>query len=74
MNLTEQTPENIDYMITAIKEKLRMVNGGAMRSSNFDPSVYEDLHDIYALVMKKDTFSINEMEALVSELGSLANK
>ncbi|GGE78898.1 DUF1128 domain-containing protein [Priestia taiwanensis] len=74
MNLTERTTDNIEYMITAIKDKLRMVNVGAMRSENFNVAAYEDLKDIYDLVMKKETFSISEMEAIVSELGTLVKK
>jgi uncharacterized protein YfkK (UPF0435 family) len=74
MNLTEQTTNNVEYMITAIKDKLRMVNVGAMRPENFDVELYEELKDIYDLVMKKETFSISEMEAIVSELGTLVKK
>jgi uncharacterized protein YfkK (UPF0435 family) len=33
--------------------------------------MYEELKDIYDLVMKKPTFSPNEMQAIVEELGSL---
>jgi uncharacterized protein YfkK (UPF0435 family) len=74
MNLVDKTATNVEYMITAIKDKLRMVNVGAMRSENFDIEMYEDLKDIYDLVMKKETFSISEMEAIVSELGTLVKK
>ena len=71
MDLTQPTPENVSYMITEIKEKLRMVNVDAMKAENFSTSKYEDLHYIYEMVMKRETITPNEMQAIVAELGSL---
>jgi len=47
------------------------MNLGAIKPSHFDENMYEDLKDIYELVMKKNSFSPNEMQAIVEELGSL---
>jgi uncharacterized protein YfkK (UPF0435 family) len=58
-------------MIEAIKNKLRMASGAAMQSSAFSVEQYEDLHDIYDMVMNKPNLSISEVEAVVSELGRL---
>ncbi|MEH6891903.1 DUF1128 domain-containing protein [Bacillus sp. NPDC077411] len=74
MDLSVKTQENVEYMVEAIKEKLRMVNAGAMRASNFNEDMYEDLRDIYEHVMKRDTFSISEMQAITEELGTLIKK
>ncbi|MCP8969894.1 DUF1128 domain-containing protein [Ectobacillus ponti] len=74
MDLSVQSRENIEYMVEAIKEKLRMVNAGAVRAENFNADLYEDLRDIYAHVMKRDSFSISEMQAIAEELGSLTKK
>ncbi len=71
MNLTEQSIENVEYMIEKIKEKLKVLNFGAIKPSHFDEEMYEELKDIYDLVMKKNSFSPNEMQALVEELGNL---
>jgi len=71
MNLTQPSQENVEYMIEQIKEKLRMVNVDAMRSESFDDSSYEDLHYLYTMVMKRDSFSPSEMQAIAAELGSL---
>jgi uncharacterized protein YfkK (UPF0435 family) len=71
MDLTKQTPENVVYMIEQIKEKLRMVNVDAMKAENFNTSQYEDLHYIYTMVMKRNSFSPSEMQAIAAELGSL---
>ncbi|MGY3718008.1 DUF1128 domain-containing protein [Sutcliffiella cohnii] len=75
MNLSEKSIENVEYMIDEIKQKLKVLNLGAIKPSHFDGEMYEELKEIYELVMKKDSFSPNEMQALVEELGNLrANK
>ncbi|KZE37856.1 hypothetical protein AV656_10055 [Bhargavaea cecembensis] len=71
MDLTNPTAENVEYMINAIKDKLRMVNVDAMKSEHFNTSDYEDLRDIYDMVMKRNNFSPSEMQAIAAELGSL---
>jgi uncharacterized protein YfkK (UPF0435 family) len=71
MDLNQPTQQNVEYMIEAIKTKLRMATGAAMQASSFTAEKYEDLKDIYDMVNSKDRFSISEVEALVSELGKL---
>ena len=71
MDLNTPSIENVIYMIEQIKEKLRMVNVDAMQSDKFDESKYEDLQYLYEMVMKRDSFSPSEMEAIVAELGTL---
>jgi uncharacterized protein YfkK (UPF0435 family) len=71
MNLSEKTVENVEYMIEQIKEKLKVLNLGAIKPSHFDEEMYEELKEIYEMVMRKPSFSPNEMQALVEELGSL---
>ncbi|WP_027415647.1 DUF1128 domain-containing protein [Aneurinibacillus terranovensis] len=71
MDLTKKSKENVEYMIEEIKNKLKVVNVAAIKPSHFDEEQYEDLKDIYDMVMKKASFSISEMEAIVTELGSL---
>jgi len=70
-NLQNYSQENVEFMIDAIKTKLRMATASAMQASNFDSDKYEDIKDLYEVVTSKDNFSISEVEALVSELGRL---
>ena len=35
VDLSVKSEENVEYMVEAIKEKLRMVNAGAMRAASF---------------------------------------
>ncbi|MGP7818282.1 DUF1128 domain-containing protein [Niallia sp. 01092] len=71
MNLNTKSPENVEYMIEQIKEKLKVLNFGAIKPSHFDGEMYEELKEIYEHVMKKNSFSPNEMQAIAEELGSL---
>ncbi|QMV41049.1 DUF1128 domain-containing protein [Cohnella cholangitidis] len=71
MDLNQPSQQNVEYMIEAIKTKLRMATGAAMQASSFTVDKYEDLKDIYDMVNSKERFSISEVEALVSELGKL---
>lgn len=71
MNLEVKSVENVEYMIEKVKEKLKVMNLGAIKPSHFDENMYEELKEIYELVMKKDSFSPNEMSAIVEELGNL---
>lgn len=71
MNLSTASIENVEYMIEKIKEKLKVLNFGAIKPSHFDENMYEELKEIYDLVMKKNTFSPNEMQAIAEELGNL---
>lgn len=74
MDLNVQSQENIEYMIEQIKLKLRMASGAAMQASAFSKDQYEDIRDLYDMVMSKNTLSISEVEALVSELGRMRGK
>lgn len=74
VNLSQKSVENVEYMIEKIKEKLRVLNFGAIKPSHFDEEMYEELKDIYDMIMRKDSFSPSEMQALAEELGSLRKK
>ncbi|MGG4221056.1 DUF1128 domain-containing protein [Paenibacillus jamilae] len=71
MDLSVPSHANIEYMIEGIKTKLRMASGAAMQASAFSLEQYEDIRDVYDMVMSKPNLSISEVEAIVSELGRL---
>ena len=73
MDLTKNSPEAVDFMVEAIKEKLRMMNIGAIKSDSFNAEMHEELHELYEMVMRKQKFSPSEMEAIAEELGRLRN-
>lgn len=71
MSFAQKSPENIEFMLGKIIEKLKMLNAGAIQSSHFDEEMYDELKDIYEMVMEKNSFSPSEMQAIVEELGNL---
>ena len=71
MDVSKKTDESVQFMVSAIKTKLRMATGDAIKPHHFTVDQYEDIKDIYDMVESKDRFSIMEMEAIVSELGRL---
>lgn len=74
MDLSVKSDENIDYMLTKIKKKLQLVNEGMIQSENYDTDQYQEIREIYELVMSKPSVSISEMEAILGELGQLRKK
>jgi len=74
MNLENPSRENIAFIMDEIKRKLTMVNTSVMNPDSFGLEVYEDLLYLYQMISKKDRFSISEMEAIVTELGSMRKK
>ncbi|TVX86747.1 DUF1128 family protein [Paenibacillus agilis] len=71
MSVEAGTQAEIEMMIEAIKDRLKMATAAAMQASAFSVDQYEDIKDIYEIVISKPNFSISEIEALVQELGKL---
>ncbi|MCU9614511.1 DUF1128 domain-containing protein [Caldibacillus lycopersici] len=71
MDLSLKTKENIEYMIAKILEKLKIINVDAVNPKHFNDEQYDEIFDIYQLVMKRPSFSPREMQAIVEELGTL---
>lgn len=74
MNTNEKSLEHVEYMIEKIVDKLKMINFDAVKPTHFNEDMYEELKEIYELVMKKSSFSPSEMQAIVEELGNLRKK
>ncbi|GJM72571.1 hypothetical protein HMSSN036_47870 [Paenibacillus macerans] len=45
-----------------------------MSASAFSVEQYDDIRDVYDIVMSKERLSISEVEALAQELGRLRSK
>lgn len=71
MDLTIKSEANVAFMIEQIKEKLNVVAAQSIKPDHFDINKYEDLVDMYDVVINKRHFSIREIEALCDELKQL---
>ncbi|AQR79114.1 DUF1128 domain-containing protein [Paenibacillus larvae] len=74
MDLNQWSEENVQFMFEEIKKKLRMATGGSIKASSISEEQYEDLRDLYDMVMSKPHFSISEIDAITSELGKLRTR
>ncbi len=71
MDLITPSETNIAYMVEQIKNKLKVVTAASIKPEHFGISRYEDIKEIYDLIMNKKNFSISEIEALCAELKQL---
>ncbi|SDN26983.1 Uncharacterized protein YfkK, UPF0435 family [Alkalicoccus daliensis] len=74
MDETAQKKQEIEVMIEDIKSKLQIVNGAAMKAEFYGAEQYDELKELHQMVMAKPSLSVSEMDAIVSELGSMRNK
>ncbi|HAA0093387.1 TPA_asm: DUF1128 family protein [Listeria monocytogenes] len=68
MNLETPSQENLNFMLTEITTKLKMVNVGVFENLELDSVDYNALVDIYQLIKRKSTFSHREMQLFAEEL------
>ncbi|EAG4274280.1 DUF1128 domain-containing protein [Listeria monocytogenes] len=68
MNLETPSQENLNFMLTEITTKLKMVNVGVFENLELDSVDYNALVDIYQLIKRKSTFSPHEMQLFAEEL------
>lgn len=68
MNLETPSQENVNFMLTEITTKLKMVNVGVFENLELDSVDYNALIDIYQLIKRKSNFSPREMQLFAKEL------
>lgn len=68
MNLETPSQENVNFMLTEITTKLKMVNVGVFENLELDSVDYNALVDIYHLIKRKSNFSPREMQLFAEEL------
>ncbi|AKM17782.1 DUF1128 domain-containing protein [Geobacillus stearothermophilus] len=74
MDLSKPSAENVEYIVEQLKKKLKVLNFDAIKPAHFSEAWYDELKDIYDMVMKRETFSPSEIQAIVEELGSLRKR
>ncbi|EAC3818293.1 DUF1128 domain-containing protein [Listeria monocytogenes] len=68
MNLETPSQENLNFMLTEITTKLKMVNVGVFENLELDSVDYNAVIDIYQLIKRKSNFSPREMQLFAEEL------
>lgn len=68
MNLEEATTANMKYILSALAEKLQIVNRSIMDPEDYDIAKYESLKFMYDMVIQKGSLSASEAQAFLDEL------
>lgn len=68
MNLDTASPENIEYILNEIGEKLAIANRIMIDSKAYDLDKYDDLLFLYRYIVKQNQISPAEKQALLDEL------
>ncbi|MFC7372141.1 DUF1128 domain-containing protein [Fictibacillus iocasae] len=74
MDLNSKNEENLDFMIETMKKKLQLVNSGLIQGSDYSLDKYDDIKELYDMIMKMNSFSVRDLEGIVSELGAMKSK
>jgi len=74
LSTNEKNRESLAVMIEDIKMKLHIVNGAAIKPEHFSFEKYDEIEEVHAMVMKKTNFSVSELDAIVSELGTMRDQ
>lgn len=71
IDINVKSDEAVQYMLEEIKNRLKMATMAAIKPDHFNAEHYEDIRDLYDMIISKSSYSILEMEAIVDELGRM---
>jgi uncharacterized protein YfkK (UPF0435 family) len=71
VDLNVKSDESVQFMIEEIKNRLKMATMAAIKPDLFKAEHYDDIRDLYDMIISKSNYSISEMEAIVDELGRI---
>ncbi len=64
----------MEFMIEQMKKKLQLVNSGIIQAVDYKLEQYDEIKELYDVVMKMPGFTVRDLEGIVEELGSLKAK
>lgn len=74
MDLTQPSDENLAFMLTDLKKRLKIVNESLIDPADFRLDDYEELYAIYEMVTKRQQLTMMQMEGVLAELGELRRR
>ncbi|WP_368654785.1 DUF1128 domain-containing protein [Ornithinibacillus sp. 4-3] len=74
MNLTEVSQENLEFILKDMTNKLAVANHALFDPDDYDINKYDELKDLYDMILRKGKLSIMETQAFVDELSSMRKK
>ena len=74
MKLEEATHENLEFILTDLKKRLKLVNDSLIDPKDFRLDDYDEVRDIYEMVIKRPQLTMMQMEGVLAELGELRKR
>ena len=68
MNLDQASEENLKFILEELTKKLNVVNQRIMEPDEYDIDKYNDIKQMYDLIMARGKLSPSEIQAFIDEL------
>lgn len=74
MSLEKPTYENLEFMLTDLKKRIRIVNEALIDPADFRLEDYDDIREVYEMVVNRPQLTMMQMEGVLAELGELRKR
>jgi len=73
MDLSNASQQNLRFILEELSKKLNVANRIFMDEKHYDLNKYDDLKDLYEMVITRDQLSLAETDAFIDELRHIRN-
>lgn len=73
MDLSTASEENLQFMLNELAKKLNVANRILLDEKHYDLNKYEDLKNLYELVLSRNQLTLAETDAFIDELRHIRN-
>lgn len=74
MDLTNKSADNLAFILKDMTKRLSVANHGLFDPDDYDLEKYDELKDLYDMILKTGKLSIMETQAFVEELSNIRKK
>lgn len=73
MDLSTASQENLKFILNELSEKLNVANRILMDEKHYDLNKYDDLKNLYEMVLTRNQLTLAETDAFIDELRNIRN-
>lgn len=73
MDLSVASQENLKFILNELSDKLNVANRILMDEKHYDLNKYDDLKNLYDMVLNRGQLSLAETDAFIDELRNIRN-
>lgn len=73
MDLSVASQENLAFILNELSDKLNVANRILMDEKHYDLNKYDDLKNLYDMVINRGQLSLDETDAFIDELRNIRN-